>query len=174
MIRRLASSVQRWLIFSPCKLTTPSTSSKAAAGGRSRVGSQACQTTLGFVLRARCGSRVRPTTVSPRASSTSQSAEPMKPLAPVTRALTWSADLHGREGAGLLAEAGQALALGLFDDRLGNHWSHVAVEDAGNDVVLGEIILVDDFGDSPCCCQLHLLGDVRRAGVEGATEDPGE
>ncbi len=41
MIFVFASSVQRWLIFSPSRWTTPSTPAKASAGGRSRVGSQA-------------------------------------------------------------------------------------------------------------------------------------
>ena len=55
MIFFFASSVQRWSIFSPTRLTTPSTPSKAAAGGRSRVGSQACQATprLGAARPAR-------------------------------------------------------------------------------------------------------------------------
>src|SRR4051794_6534507 len=137
MIRSLASSVQRWLIFSPSRWMTPSTPAKAASGGRSRVGSQACQLTLGFVLRARPGSRVRPTTVSPRTSSESQSADPMKPLAPVTRIFTELGGLHRREGAGLLAEAGDALALGLLDHGFGDLRRYFAIEDAGDDVVLG-------------------------------------
>src|ERR1044072_2718595 len=170
MIRRLASSVQRWLIFSPSRLITPSTFSKAALGGRSRVGSQACQMTLGFVLRARCGSRERPTTVWPRASKESHNAEPMKPLAPVTRTRTELADLHRGEGAGLLAESGQTLALGLLDHGFGHHRCHLAVEDAGDDVVLGKIVLGDHFSDPASCRQLHLLGDVGGAGVEGTEE----
>jgi hypothetical protein len=88
MIRRFASSVQRWLIGSPTRLTTPSTPSNASAGGRSIVGSQLCQRTFGLVERARSGSRVRPTTSSPRASRVSLRAEPISPLAPVMSALT--------------------------------------------------------------------------------------
>src|SRR5690349_18307712 len=115
MIRSLASAVQRWLIFSPSRWMTPSTPSKATSGGRSRVGSQACQVTLGLVPRARPGSRVRPTTVSPRISSESQREAPTKPLAPVTRTFTGLGGLHGREGPGLLVEAGDSLALCLLD-----------------------------------------------------------
>ncbi len=37
-----------------------------------------------MVLRARAGSRLRAATSSPRASSASQTAEPISPLAPVT------------------------------------------------------------------------------------------
>src|SRR4051794_19010348 len=98
----------------------PSTPSKAAAGGRSRVGSQACQLTLGLVRRARCGSRVRPTTVSPRTSNESHRDDPMKPLAPVTRTFTELGDLHRREGAGLLVEARDPLALCLLHHRFGD------------------------------------------------------
>src|SRR3954452_10419050 len=139
MIRSLASSVQRWLIFSPSRWTTPSTPSKAASGGRSRVGSQACQVTLGLVLRARLGSRVRPTTVSPRISSESQSEDLMKPLAPVTGTFTGLGGLHRQEAAGLLVEAGAPLALVLLDPRFGELRCNFAVEDAGDDVVLGEV-----------------------------------
>ena len=42
--------MSRWLIFSPIRLTTASTPSKAASGGRSLAGSQACQETVGLVL----------------------------------------------------------------------------------------------------------------------------
>src|SRR5918995_2685303 len=87
-MRRLASSVQRWLIDSPIRLTTRSTPSSASAGGRSSVGFQACQVTFGLVECARAGSRVNPTTSSPRASSASQTDEPIIPLAPVTRTFT--------------------------------------------------------------------------------------
>src|SRR5690349_7096298 len=141
MIRSLASSVQRWLIFSPSRWMTPSTPSKAASGGRSSVGSQACQVTLGLVPRAWPGSRVRPTTVSPRTSRVSQSADPMKPLAPVTRTFTELGDLHRGEGAGFLVEAGDALALGLLDHGGGHLRRNFAIEDAGDDVVLGEVVV---------------------------------
>src|SRR4051794_32311281 len=137
MIRCLASSVQRWSIRSPSRLMTACTPSKASGAGRSSVGSQACQATLGFVWRARSGSRVRPTTMSPRTSSVSQSADPMKPLAPVTRTFTASGGLHGGEGARLLVEARDPLPLGLLDDRLGDLRGDFSVEDAGDDVVLG-------------------------------------
>ena len=53
-------------------------------------------------------------------------------------------------------------------------WRDFAVEDAGDDVVLGEVLLGDDVGDPLRGRQLHLLGDPRRAGVEGAAEDPRE
>ena len=76
-IRFLASSVQRWLIGSPTRLTTPSTASKASAGGRSSVGSQANQRDRRVgPLAPSSGSRVSPTTSSPRASSASQTAAP--------------------------------------------------------------------------------------------------
>src|SRR5436305_7327156 len=174
MIFSLASSVQRWLIFSPSRWRTPSTPSKAASGGRSSVGSQGCQLTLGLVLRARLGSRVRPTTVSPRISSESQREAPMKPLAPVTRTFTGLAGLHGREGAGLVVEAGDPLALGLLDHGFGDLRRDFAVEDAGDDVVLGEVLLVDCHRDALGGGELDLLGDARRAGVEGAAEGAGE
>src|SRR5919106_241019 len=83
-ILTFAWSVSRWLISSPTRLTTPSTPSMASGGGRSVVGRQACQLTVGFLGLARSGSRVSPTTSSPRASRASQSAEPSSPDAPVT------------------------------------------------------------------------------------------
>src|ERR1700760_3116110 len=136
MIFRFAASVQRWLIFSPTRLATPSTPSKAAASGRSRVGSQACQVTCGCASRAFSGPRVRPTTSSPRRSSSSQSALPIRPLAPVTRtfmtlAVPASACLYRGEGAGLVVQPRDAVAFGLLDHGFGHLRRDVAVEDAG-------------------------------------------
>src|ERR1700733_3997464 len=165
MIFFFASPVQRWSIFSPTRLTTPSTPSKASAGGRSRVGSQACQETPGRARRALPGSRLSPTTWSPRDSSESHRAEPIRPGAPVTRTFIGpSAGLsllavHGGEGPGLLVEAGDAVALGLLDHRFGHLRGHVAVEDAGDDVVLGEVGLGHRHRDPLGGRQLHLLGD---------------
>src|SRR3954452_7040354 len=140
MIRCLTSSFQRWSIRSPARLTTPSTPSKAAGSGRSSVGSQRCQVTRGLEERERAGSRLRPTTSSPRAKRASHRAVPIVPLAPVTRIRIVSAlALDRREGPGLLVEAGDAVALGLLDHRFGDFRGDLAVEDAGDDVVLGEI-----------------------------------
>ena len=86
-IRRFASVVRRWLISSPIRFTTASTSANASAGGRSVAGSQACQVTVRLVSRARSGFRLRPTTSFPRASRASATAEPIIPLAPVMRTL---------------------------------------------------------------------------------------
>src|SRR5215218_9600664 len=180
MIFFFASSVQRWSIFSPTRLTTPSKPSKAEAGGRSRVGSHGCQATPGFESRALSGLRLSPTTSSPRDSSASHRAEPIRPVAPVTRTFIVSAPdrssvaVHGGEGAGLLVEAGDAVALGLFDHRFGDLRRDFAVEDAGDDVVLGQIFLGDRHRDALRRGELHLLGDPRCAGVEGAAEDARE
>src|SRR3954447_15238707 len=112
-IRSLAVGVRRWLMFSPIRLTTASTPSKEASGGRSPVGSQACQETVGFVLRARAGSRLSAATSSPRASRASQTDAPISPLAPVTSTRTGAPFypagfglLDRRERAGLLGDAG--------------------------------------------------------------------
>src|SRR6201999_4257308 len=153
MIFRLAASVQRWSIFSPARLTTPSTPAKASAGGRSSVGSQACQAICGAAARAFSGLRVSPTTSSPRFRSSSQSALPILPLAPVTRifirfCLPASGRLYRGEGAGLLVEAGDAVALGLLDHRFGDLRRDFAVEDGGDDVVLGEVVLGHRGGDA--------------------------
>src|SRR5204862_1284584 len=145
-IRSLASSVRRWLIGSPIRLTTASTPSSATCGGRSEVGSHRCQVTAGFEELARAGSRLRPTTSSPRASSASQTAEPIIPLAPVTstRIATSSARqrdalIDRREAPGLLREPREAGALRFLDDGRGHGRGDVAIEDAGDHVVLGEI-----------------------------------
>src|ERR671918_1121608 len=136
-MRRLASSVQRWLIDSPIRLITPSTPPSASAGGRSSVGFQACQVTFGLVERARAGSRVNPTTSSPRASSASHTDEPIIPLAPVTRIFNAaSRSLDRREAAGLLGDAGDAGVAGLVDDRLRDRRGDVAVEHARDHVRL--------------------------------------
>src|ERR1700709_1891616 len=179
MIFVFASALQRWSIFSPSRLTTPSTPSKAAAGGRSRVGSQGCHSTPGCASRAFPGLRLRPRTSSSRASSASHSADPISPVAPVTRTFTVLAPRLSRrvrdrrEGAGLLVEAGGPVALGPLPPRFGDLRGDVAVEDAGDDVVLGQIGFGDRHRDSLGGGQLHLLGDAGGAGVEGAAEDAG-
>src|SRR5918994_2536216 len=196
-ILTLAWSVRRWLISSPTRLTTPSTLSSASAAGRSVVGCQACQRTVGFFCLARCGSRVRPTTSSPRASRASQRAEPIIPLAPVTRTRIRRVMLAtvrlvavlrrgggavaGRRvaaedlvGAGLLREACDAGLPRLLHDRAGDAGCDITVEDGGDDVVLGEIVVGDDLGDPARGGELHLLRDPGCAGVQSASEDPRE
>ena len=72
-------------MLSPIRLTTASTPPNAASGERSWTGFQACHATVGLVLRARAGSRLQTAISSPRASSASQTADPISPLAPVAR-----------------------------------------------------------------------------------------
>src|ERR1700759_5023937 len=170
MIFCLASSLQRWLIFSPTRLTTPSTPSKAASAGRSRVGSQACQVICDCAARAFSGSRVSPTPSPPRPSSSSHSALPILPLAPVTRTfiavpVPASGRVYRGEGPGLFVQPGDAVALGLLDHRFGDLRGDFAVEDAGDDVVLGEVVLRHRGGDAFGGGELHRLGDLRRARV---------
>ena len=80
----------------------------------------------------------------------------------------------GREAPGLLGDPGDPGAARLLDDGRGDGRRDVAVEDAGDDVVLVEVVLGDDVGDPLRGGELHLLGDPRGAGVERAAEDPGE
>src|SRR5262245_55298382 len=143
-MRRLASSVQRWLIGSPIRLTTPSTPSRAAAGGRSAVGRHGCQLIVGLVSRARSGSRLRPTTSSPRARSASETREPMKPLAPVTSTrIAPTPSFEGSEGARLLGDPRDPIPPRLLDDRRGHGRRDLAIEHARDDVVLAEVLLGD-------------------------------
>src|SRR3954452_23437566 len=180
-MRCFASSVRRWLIRSPIRLTTASTPSSEASGGRQRRGSHSCPETVGWVFAACVGLRERPATSSPRARSASQTREPIIPLAPVTstrmrnlHALSRTGSIDGLEGPGLLRDPGDARLPRLFDDGLGDRGGHLAVEDAGDDVFLGQVLLGDDLRDAVGGRELHLLGDCGGAGVEGPSEDAGE
>src|SRR4029077_15710584 len=119
-----------------------------AAGGRSRVGSQACQATLGLSRRARSGSPGSPPPSAPPTRRVSQSAEPISPLAPVTRTFTVLTDLDGGEGAGLLVQSRDSVALCLLDHGGRHLGGDLAVEDAGDDVVLGQVLVGDHLGDA--------------------------
>src|SRR3954451_10689965 len=156
-MRCLASSVHRWSIGSPIRLTTASTPSRADAGGRSAVAFHACQVMVGLAPRARSGSRESPMTASPRASSASVTREPRNPLAPVTRTRTvnLSRSFDGAEGARLLREPSDARLAGLVDHGLGDRRGDVAVEDARDDVVLAQVLLGDDIGDALGGGELH-------------------
>src|SRR5215216_114878 len=171
-MRCFASSVHRWSIGSPIRLTTASTPSSALTGGRSAIGFQACQLTVGFAPRARSGSRDRPTTSSPRASNASVRRDPRNPLAPVTRTRTvtrWPS-FDGGERARLLGEARDAGLPGLLDDGLRDGGRDIAIEHAGDDVVLAQVLLGDDTRDAVSGRELHLLGDARRSCVERPPE----
>ena len=132
--------------------------------------------TLGLVPRARCGSRVRPTTVV--AAGQQRVAERRADEA----AGSGDEDLHAASRLTSTVEKVPVSSLKrAMPSRLASSTTasatfgrDVAVEDAGDDVVLGEVVLGDDLGDALGGGELHLLGDAGRAGVEGAAEDAGE
>src|SRR3954452_1075446 len=152
---------------------TASAPSMAAAGGRSAAAFHACQPTVGFELRARSGSRERPTTSSPRASNESATADPRNPVAPVTRTRTVSRprSFERPEGPGLLRDASDPVAPRLLDHRLGDGRGDIAVEDARDYVVLAQVVGRHGAGDALRGGELHLLGDPWGSGVERAAED---
>ena len=59
-------------------------------------------------------------------------------------------------------------------DRARDAGRHAPVEDAGDDVVEGELVLGDRLGDRERGRELHLGRDRPRSNVESAAEDPGE
>src|SRR3954453_7082277 len=163
-MRSRASSVQRCATFSPARWTT---ASPILAGSTS--------------LRTETG-----ITSSPRLCSALVSLVPMRPLAPVIVTLILlpvrASRPDGAKFGGLAAgvadlgavDVGGALALGLECDGLGHRVGDVAVEHAGDHVVLAQLVVADDARDPARGGHLHLLGDLTRADVERAAEDPGE
>src|SRR5215203_5136560 len=189
-MRRFASSVQRWAMFSPARWMTASAS---------RGSSQVVASTPS-ASRALAGSRETTVTSSPRCSSALTMRRPMRPVAPVTVTFTsgvrpsttkgfvlWSsrAMTSGRRYVELLRvprgvthlvarRLGGALRLRLLGDGGGDGLGHVAVERRGDDVVLAQLLVAHDAGDAAGGGHLHLLGDLARAHVERAAEDAGE
>ena len=82
--------------------------------------------------------------------------------------LEWAHAIERDVGAG---DAGPARLLG---HRGGDRLGHPAVEDARDDVLLGELLVGNHVGDGVRRGELHLLGDLGRARVERAAEDAGE
>src|SRR5207244_2527306 len=79
----------------------------------------------------------------------------------------------GGVGGGVGA-AGDAVSNGGFGHVGGDELGDAAVEDAGDDVVLGPLFIGDDGGDGAGGGELHVLGNGAGLDVEGAAEDAGE
>src|SRR5215210_4481370 len=74
----------------------------------------------------------------------------------------------------LLDAAGRAGLFRSFGDGFGHGGCHAFVEDGGDYVVLGELLLGDDVGHGVGGGELHALVDLVGADVKGAAEDTGE
>src|SRR5689334_5587860 len=86
------------------------------------------------------------------------------------RGVNWG----GSEGRLAAVAAGDAAVLGGAGDGGGDGAHDALLEDAGDDVILGEVIVGDDVGDGAGGGQLHRLVDLAGADVEGAAEDARE
>src|SRR3954467_8083256 len=115
----------------------------ASAGGGSSFG-LAHWTTPGPALRE---SEV---TSWPAASSFSTSARPTFPVAPVTVTFMFLPPSS--------VDYGLELALGLFGYGAGHRLAHVTVEDAGNDVLLVQLLVGHRAGNSLRGGDLHRVG----------------
>src|SRR5262245_39755535 len=74
----------------------------------------------------------------------------------------------------LFPAPGHAAVVSGLGDGVGDGAHHAFVEDAGDDVVLGQMIVGNDGGDGVGGGQFHRLVDGAGANVEGAAENPGE
>ena len=191
-ILTLAWSVRRWLTSSPTRLTTPFDPLERLC--RRPLRGRLPGVTVGprVLQPGQSGWRVRRTTSSPRASRASQTAEPIIRLAPVTRTrirrvmltaprCSVSADAPSPDAPSPLtiskvarSPPRRASRRRAPRPRRGHPGRDITVEDRGDDVVLREVVLGDDLGDPAGGGELHLLGDSRRARVEGARRDPRE
>src|ERR671911_1788411 len=70
--------------------------------------------------------------------------------------------------------AGRPALPGRLRDRLGHRGHNALVEEAGDHVILRELLFRDDLGQGAGRGELHLLVHLSRPGVQGAPEDPGE
>src|SRR4051812_49902236 len=70
--------------------------------------------------------------------------------------------------------AGRTVLFSSFRDRFGNGGGDTLIEDARDDVVLGQALLGDHGGDSFGGGQLHVFADPAGPNIQGAPEDSRE
>src|ERR671911_1145297 len=70
--------------------------------------------------------------------------------------------------------AGRSALPGRLRDRLCHRGHNALVEQAGDHVILRELLFRDDLGQGAGRGELHLLVHLPRPGVQSAPEDPGE
>src|SRR5436309_3033543 len=150
-LSRRALSLHRCATASPSKWITPSQRTNASAGAGSSFGAiqPTASTPSGSRDDARSGSRVRATTESPRPTSARTTASPIVPVAPVTTTLIDGPPRRRlvRDPRELPRASRHATLHRLARNRLGRGVAHLTVEDARDDVVLGELVLAHHARD---------------------------